>query len=155
MEGTGGPGSVGMRGDTIGEAGKEAGSPSRLGPYLPVGFSPLAHSLKDTATPVLLPRMFLLPLHSLFSEAAALFSCISLLRETFLTTPAPPSLFLHPALRFFVALIPIGHIMFLFLRVWSGLPAHANVSSMKREALFCALLCHRCLEQCSYIVAAC
>ena len=67
MEGTGGPGSAGLRGDTIGEAGKEPGSPSWLGPDLPGGFSPLAHSTKDTATPVLLPRMFLLPLHSLFS----------------------------------------------------------------------------------------
>lgn len=61
----------------IGEAEKEPGGPSGPGPDLPVGFSPPEHSMKGAASPGLLLRLFLLPLHSLFSLAAALLSYIS------------------------------------------------------------------------------
>ena len=85
---------------TIGEAEKEPGGPSGPGPDLPVGFSPPEHSMKGAASPGLLLRLFLLPLHSLFSLAAALFSRIlSLHSNLCLERPHPLSspcfMFLH------------------------------------------------------------
>lgn len=94
---------------TIGEAGKKPGGPSGPGPDLPVGFSPPAYSMKEAAPPGLLLRLFLLPLHSLFSLAAALFSYISAGFSPFIQIclERPHPLSLHPALCFFIALIPI------------------------------------------------
>lgn len=34
------------------------------------------------------------------------------------------------------------HVLYLFLCLWPGLPAHTNVNSTKTEALFCSLLCY-------------
>ena len=92
---------------------KKPGSPLGLGPIYQPGLV-LVHSRKGTCTPVLFPRTSLGPLHCLFSLAAApspalqrdsFASFRSLLREAS-PTAAPPSLSLHPALCFFIALPP-------------------------------------------------
>lgn len=147
IEGTGALGSERLVGGRMGEAGKGSGF---------MAWAQYTSWFQSQCTVrTLVPSVLswrtvcLMAFHPGFSLAAAPFPLQQDCLPSFRSLLRQVSDYSCPTLSPFTLLY-----LFLFPHLWFGLPARANVNSMKTEALFCSLLYYQCLEQCLHIIDA-